>query len=219
MIKFRIEASSFVVSCVALIFLISSSPVLGMQGNLLPDLSQETDANLTVRIKKGVAEVGMGGFLEWASSFVPRVGPVVGVRDPEREIFGPKTIKGAGTLLVLNGAKEVFFGSKEKYTRLWATLSDIQKGTLDLGTTAFIFVGSAYLPRVLYNPYMELGGQGAAILLYSYLGLRGLKHLTAGLAHRFAHTDFSPYYQNTRLSRFVGRLFGQPQQTAAVKQQ
>ena len=170
MVRFQVKATSFVISCVSFIFLILSSPVVGMQGNLLPDYSQETDANLTIRIKKGVAEVGMGAFLECASSFVPRVGPVVGVRDPEREFFGPKTVKGVGTLLVLNGAKDVFFGSKEQYTRFWAKLSDIQKGTLGLGTTVVIFVGSSYLPRVLYNPYMELGGQGAAILLYSYLG-------------------------------------------------
>jgi len=160
---------------------------------VFPDLSKETDAALNTRIKSGVAEVCIGLTLEYFSKHVPKVNWGDRSKSSESETFGPKTVKAMGTISVISGAKDLFFGSQEKYKRSWVRLKELNKGLLDLTTAALIYGVTYYMPT-LYDPYLELGGQGAALLLYSFLGIRGLKYLTLGLKDAVVKADLTDVY-------------------------
>jgi len=162
---------------------------------VFPDLSRESDEQLTRRVKKGVAEVTIGMGLQTASHWVPKLNaPSYGNLD--RETFGPRTVRGMGSAMVITGARDLFFGLKEKYTRHWITLDDMHKGGLDLATALLIYGSSSYMPGFFYEPFLELGGQGASTLLCSYIAMRGLNHTTKALTTLFINTNITDFILN-----------------------
>lgn len=162
--------------------------------NVFPDLSGATDEELTRKVKSGVAEIFIGLSLEGVSPYVPRISGNINPSHYEKESFGPRTVKGMGAVLLINGTKDLFFGAKEKYSRYWTTLSDVKKRISDLTIASSIYCVSAYMPSVLYAPYLELGGQGAAFILVSFTALRGLKYMTIGTRDAFVNADLIQLY-------------------------
>src|SRR5207245_2502338 len=158
----------------------------------------ETDAALTKTIKRGLAGVVLGTSLQGLSPYIPNVIGHAYPRDVNREILGPKTVKGMGAALAINGAKDLFFATKEKYSRSWRSWNDLKKGAVDLGVSTTIYISSYYLPGFLSDPYIELGGQGAALMLSSFLALRGLKYVVGGLEEAFVNADLMQIYTTTK---------------------
>lgn len=173
-------------------------PTANSTDNVFPDFSMATDEQLTKTIKSGVAEIGLGLGLEYISSYVPQFSGQIHRTQANKESFGPKTVKGMGTVLLINGTKDLFFGTKEKYSRFWSTLSDFNKGFLDLTMASSIYGLTNYMPNIFYTPYLELGGQGAALILISYTSIRGLKYITVGTRDIFINTDLTQLCVNTK---------------------
>jgi hypothetical protein len=169
------------------IFITTLSIAISSQ-SIFPDLSNMPEVDLTKKVKSGIAELALGLLLQAAASYVPKLpGSQVG------NISFDKTIKGMGAGLSLNGGKDLFFGLKEKYSRYWETLSNVQKGLLDLTIASSIYVVSTgnYMPNVLYAPYLELGGQGAVLILVSCTAFRGVKYVTTGARDAFINADLT----------------------------
>jgi hypothetical protein len=97
--------------------------------NLLPDYSDLQDEQLHRTIKSGVIEIGIGFSPVEASAYVPNLS--LNSRQAG-EIFNPKTVCGMGRFMVIDGAKKVFFGSKEAYQRYRLDLNDLKKGVFDI---------------------------------------------------------------------------------------
>lgn len=183
---------------ISLILLIGTLSTTHSAENVFPDLSTTSDEHLSKIIKSGVAEVCIGLTLEGISPYIPKISGQINTTQISRESFGPQTVKGMGTVLLINGTKDLFFGAKEKYSRLWTTLSDSNKGLLDLTTAASLYCLTNYMPNTLYTPYLELGGQGAAFMLISFTSVRGLKYLTTGTRDAFISTDLFQAYANAK---------------------
>lgn len=148
--------------------------------NIFPDLSEASDEQLSKSLRGAGSEFLIGCSLQVLSPYTPTINTSQYSRG-ESEVFSPKSVKVIGSVMFIDGAKEIFFCTSEYYKRIRKNSSLLKKGAMDLGFATTIYITSEYVPYILGASFSELGGPIALCTLYSFLSIRGLKDTCSAL--------------------------------------
>ncbi|HBN22692.1 MAG TPA: hypothetical protein DD412_05585 [Holosporales bacterium] len=168
----------------------------------MPDLSEKTDEELKRGLQGGITEFTLGCALQALSDYTPRISTSKSHRY-DSDFLSPKTINGIGTVIIIDGAKEVFWDIKELYKRIREHSTVLNKGLMDLSFATCIYLTSSYAHIILGSSFSEFGGEVALFATYSLLATRGIYDTCTGLKEMAQQADTSV------LSRYLwgwGRL-------------
>lgn len=157
---------------------------------LVPDLSDKTDEDLKRGLQGGVAEFTLGCTLQALSAYTPRISTSKSHRH-DSDFLSPKTVNGIGTVMIIDGAKEIFWDTKELYKRLRENSTILKNGLMDLTFAGGIYLTSGYAHTILGPSFSEFGGEVALFATYSLLATRGIYDTCTGLKQIAQQADTS----------------------------
>ncbi len=177
---------------------------------LVPDLSEKTEEELKRGIQGGVTEFVLGCSLQALSDYTPSISTSHRYRH-NSDFLSPKTVNGIGTIMIIDGAKEVFWDTKELYKRARDNSSILKKGLMDLGIAGTIYLTSGYAHTLLGSSFAEFGGEVALFATFSLLATRGIYDTSTGLKEMARQTDTSVW--GNRLWDFGQNIYGKLKRT------
>lgn len=166
-------------------FLITLSPL--QSSRLIPDLSEKTEEELRRGIQGGVVEFVLGCTLQALSDYTPRISTIKYRHNSD--FLSPKTVNGIGTVMIIDGAKEVFWDTKELYKRARESSGVLKKGLMDMGIAGTIYLTSGYAHTLLGPSFAEFGGEIALFATFSLLATRGIYDTCSGLKEMAQQAD------------------------------
>ena len=168
-------------------FLMTLHPL--QSSRLVPDLSEKTEVELKRGIQGGLTEFTLGCLLQTISPYTPRISSQHFRGAPD--FLSPKTVNGIGTVMIIDGAKEVFWDTKELYKRVRQNTTFLKKGLMDLSFATCIYMTSGYAHTLLGPSFSEFGGEVALFATYSILATRGIYDTCTDLKEMAQQADTS----------------------------
>lgn len=176
----------FLKTIILLFFVSFIALTTGKASNIIPDLSHESDEKLRARVQGGLMEFVLGSTLQVLAPYTPKISTS---KHYHSDFLAPKTVKGMGTVMIIDGSKEVFFSSNELYSRFRKNAPLLKRGGVDLLLASLMYVSSGYVGYLLGPAYFEFGGEVAFFTTYTILATRGLLDTCSALKQEAQQAD------------------------------